>query len=1190
MLQDKDRSAGASTPDTGNKKPKRNPFLRVVKWTAGIIVGLLLCVVILISIAVWLLTPEKLTPLIEKYGSEYIIGEIKAKKVELTFWNSFPRINIKAEGLEIISHALDSLSQAERAELPVNADTLLRIESFSGGINLPLALKGKISLYDIEVNGGEANIVQYSPSVANYNIVPPSEKNEESDILPDISINHFLLRGETPIRFFSLPDSTDVTVHIRQTSISDSSPFYTLNIDGDGTADLDNRRWFENLHFGIDGKVEWSPKSVDIIGLQDLKVNVGNISAMLNARLDFTDVMTLKEFRMKASSLKVADLISLIPSDMGEEIHKIETDMELDLDVELDGPFRPKMDEWPTADISISIPKGVFKYDRINLNSVKGVITARLEGNDPDNSWVNVDNLTLIGRAMAMTLNGKVTNVISDPLINMNLRGGADFSRLPSSLLQRLPFVFSGRMHADAGFNLRQSFLNERNFHRIKATGSMLLNNFHLTMRDSTFDISADKANLNFGTSSTHTLPNDRVADSLLTARLSIDTVNVYSEGMSLSGKKINAGIGMKNTGNLGDTTQINPLGFSIKGDLLKILSPADSMTIRMRTASVRGMLTRYEGDNRRPLLRFTLNAGRMFYRDSFNRANVRNGEVSFTAHTKARPTMSRRVGEAYDSLVTVYPHLHRDSILSLARAEARKKRSRNNIQSTDSTAVNNRRRDGRSGREHDIDLLADKSVRSLLQWWEASGSLKAERGGFFTPYFPLRNRIKHLEIEFNTDSVVLKNTGYRLGQSDFLINGTITNISRAVSSRRGSPLRLDFEITSDTLNINEVAKAAFAGSAFSDKVAKGAEIHIKDTENEDELQKSIEENADLNDKLAFIVPSNIEASLTLKAANVLYADIWAQRLSGKISVANGRINLQRFAGFTDLGSLDLTALYTAPDLEDLGFAGGMVIRNLDLKRFLHMLPEIDSIMPLLRDVEGIITADIAMTTELDSLMDLKFHTLNLAMKLHGDSLVLLDSKTFRTAAKWLLFKKKDRNMIDSMSVEMAIHDSRLDLYPFVFDIDRYRLGVSGGNTFNGEYDYHVAVLKSPVPFKFGINIKGEKDKFKIRLGRARFNENAVSSSRQLTDTLRINLLREIESVFRFGVDNGQHRKLILNQPKITKQEFEEGDNFTRADSLLMIKEGVIEAPPGYLEEIEAEKAAAETAEKKKHKSFLGIF
>ena len=30
-------------------------------------------------------------------------------------------------------------------------------------------------------------------------------------------------------------------------------------------------------------------------------------------------------------------------------------------------------------------------------------------------------------------------------------------------------------------------------------------------------------------------------------------------------------------------------------------------------------------------------------------------------------------------------------------------------------------------------------------------------------------------------------------------------------------------------------------------------------------------------------------------------------------------------------------------------------------------------------------------------------------------------------------------------------------------------------------FDYHSAFLKSPLPFKFGINIKGNPDKYKVR-------------------------------------------------------------------------------------------------------------
>ena len=85
----------------------------------------------------------------------------------------------------------------------------------------------------------------------------------------------------------------------------------------------------------------------------------------------------------------------------------------------------------------------------------------------------------------------------------------------------------------------------------------------------------------------------------------------------------------------------------------------------------------------------------------------------------------------------------------------------------------------------------------------------------------------------------------------------------------------------------------------------------------------------------AFVVPSNVNARLDIDAANVLYADIWLQKLQGKLNVSDGAIHLDRLAGYTPMGSMDLTALYAGQTKHDLRFAAGMVIRRLHLKQFL---------------------------------------------------------------------------------------------------------------------------------------------------------------------------------------------------------------------------------------------------------------
>lgn len=225
------------------------------------------------------------------------------------------------------------------------------------------------------------------------------------------------------------------------------------------------------------------------------------------------------------------------------------------------------------------------------------------------------------------------------------------------------------------------------------------------------------------------------------------------------------------------------------------------------------------------------------------------------------------------------------------------------------------------------------------------------------------------------------------------------------------------------------------------------------------------------------------------------------------------------------------------------------------------MLPAVDSLMPLLRDVNGIINADIVATTALDPQMNIDLPSLSAALKISGDSLVLLDAETFRKIGKWLLFKNKGHNMVDHMSVELTIDDSQLQLYPFMFDIDRYKLGVMGGNDLAMNYKYHISVLKSPIPFKFGINVSGNPDKMKIRLGGAKFKEKMVGQSIAITDTTRVNLLRTINNAFRKGVKKNRVGRLRFDKLN-NDLGGDESDTISHSDSLLFIREGVLPAPP----------------------------
>ena len=148
--------------------------------------------------------------------------------------------------------------------------------------------------------------------------------------------------------------------------------------------------------------------------------------------------------------------------------------------------------------------------------------------------------------------------------------------------------------------------------------------------------------------------------------------------------------------------------------------------------------------------------------------------------------------------------------------------------------------------------------------------------------------------------------------------------------------------------------------------------------------------------------------------------------------------------------------------------------------------------------------------------------------------------------------------MIDHISAEMVVENNQLQLFPFMFDIDRYRLGVMGTNDMAMNLNYHISVLKSPLPFKFGINIKGTVDDMKIRLGGAKFKNNASMEKVSIADTTRINLINEIENVFRRSARSPLRLNTKVNS---VSNQMNLEDKISHNDSLLMIKEGYIDAP-----------------------------
>ena len=108
---------------------------------------------------------------------------------------------------------------------------------------------------------------------------------------------------------------------------------------------------------------------------------------------------------------------------------------------------------------------------------------------------------------------------------------------------------------------------------------------------------------------------------------------------------------------------------------------------------------------------------------------------------------------------------------------------------------------------------------------------------------------------------------------------------------------------------------------------------------------------------------------------------------------------------------------------------------------------------------------------------------------------MLLDGETFRKISRMLLFKNKKRNLIDSLSLEFFMRENKIVFFPFSIQMDRYRAMVGGAQNADMSFDYHASLINSPLPFKLGVNIKGNPDKPKIRPARAKYKKLAKDAN-----------------------------------------------------------------------------------------------
>ena len=106
------------------------------------------------------------------------------------------------------------------------------------------------------------------------------------------------------------------------------------------------------------------------------------------------------------------------------------------------------------------------------------------------------------------------------------------------------------------------------------------------------------------------------------------------------------------------------------------------------------------------------------------------------------------------------------------------------------------------------------------------------------------------------------------------------------------------------------------------------------------------------------------------------------------------------------------------------------------------------------------------------------------------------------------------------MTVEGVIKDSKVEVFPFILEMDRYMLGLSGVQNMDMSFRYHASLIKSPFLVKVGMDIYGNDfDNMKFKIGKPKYKNKEVPVFSAVIDDTKLNLVTSIRNVFDKGVD-----------------------------------------------------------------------
>lgn len=897
--------------------------------------------------------------------------------------------------------------------------------------------------------------------------------------------------------------------------------------------DLDSRAYLGTRDFGrieipvsLRGHLDLVRDTVPAFDFKRLDGSVAYIPFALSGKVRMPQDSLYVKAEMSFEDIDVAKLVEKYGGIVSADAEMVRTDARFSARLGAEGHYVYDGSRLPGIYGEFSVPKANVSVEGTGISAQVG-LAGEIGVDERDRYCLNLSDICLcaLGTTQLSGSLGVIDLLGDDILLRPDISFSSRLEEIAAVLPDSLGMSASGIVEGRAKGSVRMSQLDLYRLPEANLDVDLAAQNLRFISPADSVDLYLDSLDFCLVTRRAKADEGLSRKSRVLELNASIDTVSAaYGRKLAFHGR----GMRLSMTNDAGilnrtDSTVFYPMKGQFSGMRLLLRDGAETSFGLHGTENSFRITHEGGGRSRIPVLSFRSSNRRMSARSTEGRVFASDVNLNATARMRTSERAARRE-RRLDSLARIYPEVPRDSLMSVARRERMAALASGNVPEW------LREKDFL---KQDIDFRLDGTLRRYFLDWGLSGALSLGKARVVTAMLPLRNTVSDVALDFNNNEIHLKSFCLTSGKSDVDVTGGITGLRRAMLGR--GPVKADMKIKAEKLDCNEILAAYAAGQKVAGTVSGSSELSDSQYLASAVTQMQTEETDSTVGGL-IVIPANVIADVAVEGYDISYANMTIDWLNCNVRVKERCVQIYNTLAAANMGNLFFEGFYATRSKTNIKAGFNLSLIDLTASEVFSMVPQIKEIVPMLSSFDGLLTCELAGTAALDTNMNFIMPTVNGVMRIGGKDLTLAQDEDLRKITRLLKFKNKGDLKINSMSVEGQIGGNRLEVFPFIVDVDRYELAMSGIQNLDMSFRYHVSVIKSPLVFKFGVDLYGQDfDHMRFRIGKAKYKSaNSIPVFTKTIDESKMSFSNAIRNVFETGVEKavaaGEAQEAIRRQ------------------------------------------------------------